>query len=300
MNQILAKLKEDYGLDDRHIAVIDALTIHGKMDAKKICDVTSITPGRIYNYLNFLIGNKLIIRTGKRPFEYEATEINEHILEFTKNKIDALLESQYQLVELMGKNVTEHFDRITSSIKFTQTHLSMISETKKAIKYISLHTAFPYVLYPFDKDAFIKLRKAVVQSRPTITSYDPMMTLLVRKTYLDALDAGKEMIVIFEKMSWEYHLKVIKSFGRTFFNFWKKSLLKQFADYKIKAYFIDEYLPMQIDINERRVNLSFRHYDIINGIVISGRDITDLYNQVFDQHLSRSKDILPILSRVKY
>jgi predicted transcriptional regulator len=139
------------------------------------------------------------------------------------------------------------------------------------------------------------MRRAVVNSRPTITFFDTNIALLVYKTYKESLEKGKEMNVIFEKNSFDYHIKVIKKLGRRFAADWKKSVLDQFEHYNIKAYVIDEYLPMQMDINERRVNLSLRHHDIINGIVIQGSDIVELYNKVFNQHLKRARSVIPLI-----
>jgi sugar-specific transcriptional regulator TrmB len=300
MDALILKLKQSFGLDDRHADILDALNKAENLDAKQICRQTGIALGRIYDYLNFLLENKLIIRSSRRPYTYSIGNIQESIIDYTKGKIDNMLESQYDLIEMMGKSVPEHFDRITSSRKFTQIHISMITEAKKVIKYICLHTAFPYVLYPMDKNMFIKMRKAVVESRPTITSFDPMVTVLVYKTYLEAFESGKEFLVILEKKSFESHIDVIRKLGENFFRYWKSKVLEQLKRYNIKAYLIDEYLPFQIDINEKRVNVSFRHFEIINGVVIYGKDIIDLYNQVFEQHLQRAKEVLPIIKKLKF
>jgi predicted transcriptional regulator len=300
MREIILKLQEHFGLDEKHSLILNVLIDNNKISAKDICKETSIAVGRIYDYLNFLIDSGLIKRSLKRPYVYYIDNLNESIINYTKTKLDTMLDSQYDLIESMSKTSPEHFDRFTSSKKFTQIHLSMISEAKKTMKYISLHTACPYVLYPEDKDNFIKLRKAIVESRPTITYFDPMVTILIYKTYFTALNQGKEFIIIMEKKSFYDHLLVIKKLGVVFFNYWKKSIIEQFNKYSIKLYIIDEYLPFQIDINEKRVNVSFRHFEIINGIVIYGENITGLYNQVFEQHINRSKDVLPIIKKLKF
>ena len=68
----------------------------------------------------------------------------------------------------------------------------------------------------------------------------------------------------------------------------------------LKIYVIDEYTPFQIDLNEYKVNISFRHEKIINGIIIRGKEITELYSKVFEQHKLRAKNILPILQKANY
>jgi adenylate cyclase, class 2 len=296
MKSLLYRLGEYFDLNNNHIKILESL-LYENLDAKKICDKTKIPQGRIYDYLNYLIKNRLIEKSLKKPHIYSVKNLNETILMFMKTRIDDMISAQSEIMELMEGSEQYYFERIKDSKKFTQTHLSMISETKKRLNYISLHTSFPYTLYPFDKDMFIKLRKAIVDSRPTITAFDLNSAIISFNTYKEFLESGKEMNVIFEKRSFENHINVIKKLGDAFFNRWKKMILEQFQKYNIRVYVIDEYLPMQIDINEKRVNLSLRHHDLINGISISGQGITELYNTIFEQRLKRSEDVVPLIKR---
>ena len=263
MEELLRKLKENFGLDDKHIFILKILS-NENLNAKQICHKAKIPQGRIYDYLNFLIENNLVERTHKKPFKYSVGDLNEKVMGFMKRKVDNLVEAQSDVIDIMSGAAMNYFERITDSKKFTQVHLSMITEAKKTFNYISLHTSFPYVMYPFERDSFVKLRQAIVKNRPTITSFDPNVALLIRKTYLEAFEKGKDITVVFEKKSFDFHVKVIKKLGKKFLDEWKKSISEQFEKYNLKAFVLDEYLPMQIDVNERKVNNSLRHHNIIN------------------------------------
>ena len=295
---LLEKLKENFNLDEKHVLILEILHTNDGFNAKQICEKTQIPLGRIYDYLNYLLKNKLIQRSHKKPFLYSIADLNENVIGFMKKRVDNLVGAQSEIMDMMKKSELGYFERITSTKKFTHVHLSMISETKKAFNSISLHTSFPYMLYPYKRDMFLKLRKSIAGSRPTITFFDPQVALLVYKTYLEAFEKGKEFNLIFEKKSFDFHVKIIKKLGKSYFNEWKKTVIEQFKKYNIRGFVIDEYLPLQMDVNEKRVNIILRHHSIINGIVIYGRDITELYNQIFMQHKLRAKDVLPLIKNL--
>ncbi|MBW2963578.1 helix-turn-helix domain-containing protein [Candidatus Woesearchaeota archaeon] len=301
MEQIFKKLQNHFNLNSKHILILGSLQ-HESLDAKQICAKTNIPQGRIYYYLNYLVEKQLVEKTTKKPFLYSFSNVNQNIIGFMKQRIDKMLQAQGEVMDMMKGPSLDHFERITDTKKFTETHLNMISESKEFFNYVSLHTSFPYVLYSFnDLNNFIKMREAIAKSRPTITFFDTQIAILVYKTYLAALEKGIKMRVVFEKQSFDYHIKVIKKkLGKKFFEKWKKEVLEQFDKYNIQAYVLEEYLPIQIDINERRVNLVLRHLGIINGMVIGSHEITDLYTKIFAQTCQRAKNVLPLIKKLNF
>jgi len=298
MDKVFEKLKQNFGLRGKHILILEAIKDE-KLNAKQICDKTSIPQGRIYAYLNDLLENKIINRTPKKPYVYSISNLNKNVINFMKQKMDVMVEAQSEVMDMMKGPGIEQVEIVNNSKKFTEVHLRMITESK-VLKYISLHTSLPYVMYPFEFDDFIKLRRAVVKNRPTITFFDHNNATLIHKTYLDAFKKGKKMIVVFEKQSWENHLNVVRSLGREFFDRWKRQVLDNFEKYNIQVYIIDEYLPMQVDVNERRVNFSVRHLGIITGVVLLSNEVTKFYNQFFDQTCKRAKLLKPILIKAQF
>ncbi len=298
METVYTKLQETFGLNDKHILILKALK-HDGLGAKKICEKTKIPQGRIYEYLNHLIDNKLVEKTHKKPFTYSVYDLNYNVIGFMKHKMENMLRAQTEVMDLMKGSGLDYVDIVNSSTKFTQMHLAMIAEAK-SLKYISLHNSFPYALYPLEQSKFIKMRKAIVDSRPTITSFDGQMALLVFRTYKDALTQGKEIHVVLEKSSFDFHVNIIKGMGKKFFDYWKDTMIEQSKNYNIKAYVLDEYIPMQIDVNDRRVNISMRHLGVTSGVVIHSKDVVKFYSKIFDQNCKRAEDILPLIKKLKF
>ncbi|MFT4303996.1 MAG: helix-turn-helix domain-containing protein [Candidatus Woesearchaeota archaeon] len=298
--QIIEKLQQNFGLDKRQALILKVLISNKEMSAKDLSKTTGITMGRLYEQLSILEEVKIIERIGRRPFKFRTINLDEKVIDFTQSKIRKMLKSQADILEIVNETKSTVFDRINDSKKFTYEHLNMISESKKTIKYISLHTSFPFLMYPMDINKFEQLRKIIVNKRMTITFYDHYITRMIFNTYYDALKEGKSFEVIFELSSLISHMEIIASQGEFFFKNWKKMVLDQIKLYNLKIYVIDEYTPFQIDINEYKVNISFRHEKIINGIIIRGREITELYSKVFEQHKLRAKNILPILQNANY
>lgn len=294
MTFLFEKLKEKFGLNSKHVDILEALKDQ-KLDAKNICKKTGIMQGMIYNHLNFLIENKLIERSSKKPFTYSIVNLNMNVIGFMKNRIDEMLNAQLEVMDTMKGPGLDYFERINDSRRYTQMHLTMLSESKE-FNYVSIHGSFPYMMYPMDYENFMKIRKAIVKKRQTITSYDPKIAMLTFNSYKEAMEKGTKIIGVFEQRSFDFHVKIIKQMG--FFNDWRKIILNQFAKYNIKVYVANEYLPMQMDINEKRVSVSVRHFGIVNGIVLFNDEITRFYKQIFDENRKRAKDVVGLLKGV--
>ena len=123
MEEIYSKLQSDFGLGSKHILTLRSLE-NKDLGAKEICSKTQIPQGRIYPYLNFLVDNKLIEKTPKKPHVYSAKEFNKKVIEFMKKRIDSLLDSQSHIMDSM-KGRLEQIEMIGDSRMFTFSHLNI-------------------------------------------------------------------------------------------------------------------------------------------------------------------------------
>jgi predicted adenylyl cyclase CyaB len=298
MEEITQYLVKYFGIDENQINIFKTLLEHNNINAKEIAKLANINSGRIYEYINKLVTLNLVKKSSKRPYTYFIDDINESIIRFTKNKIDDLVRIQSNMLEYIDKKEQPFFERIDSSSAFTKNHVSMVSEDNNSFKYISLHKSFPYLLYPFDKENFVKLRKAITKDRNTITNSKTGEILLIRQAYIDSCEKMKNIEAIFEMNSFLHHIKIIKSLGNEFFEIWRESIIKQMKKYNIKVYVLNEYIPFQIDVSLNKVNVCFRYEEIISGIVIQEENMVKLYNKVFDQYKQRAQNIIPLIKRM--
>tara|TARA_B100000315_G_scaffold257467_1_gene306474 strand:- start:709 stop:1602 length:894 start_codon:yes stop_codon:yes gene_type:complete len=297
MEGVYRQLQDHFGLNTNHIQILETLE-HSNLEAKNLCEKTKIPRGRIYEYLNFLVEKGIIEKSKQRPYKYSITHLEQSIMSFTKHKIDSMVKIQSEIIDLMQEH-SEQVEMFKNNKQYTETHLAMLVEGK-SFKYTSPHLSFPYTLYPYDYELFVKLRKAIISSRPTTTFSGTDVIFLIYKTYLDAFKEGKVVTGILEKASFDRNIKIIKSLGKPFFDKWKKTVLEQFKKYGLKTYVLDEYIPHQIDINEKRATVALRFHGVTSGISMRSKDAVKFYDRVFEQNLKRAKDVVPMIKKLKY
>ncbi|MBW2999997.1 winged helix-turn-helix domain-containing protein [Candidatus Woesearchaeota archaeon] len=297
-DQVFKKLKEEFRLKNKHILILKALQFKD-LSAESLSKKTKIPLGRIYSYLNELADSGLIKRTNKRPFVYIASDLERNIINFMKKRIDNLVKSEAEVIGLMKETGSEQIDIISNQEKFTFAHIRLLSEAKKSIKITAIHGSFPFLLYPSNKNDFVKLREMIMSKRQTISFTDYGTSFLVYKSYKDAYEGGKQFNLLFEKSTFEEHIKLIKKFlGEEFLQKMITDLIERIKKYKMNIYIIDEYNPMEIDVTEKKVGISIRHMGVTTGILIRSSNAVKLYSAFFEQRLSRAEPILPYLEKI--
>ncbi len=292
MDVLFSTLENEFGLKDQHVLLIKVLDGQ-KFNAREICKRTAVPKGRVYGYLNELVAMGLVEKLEGSPILYTVSDLKKNIVLFMKQRIDVLVTSQSKVTSLLGQEQSSSVELIDSSLKFTQAHLKMLEEAK-SFRYISVHHSFPYILYPDDEKDFLRIRRIIANARPTITH--PEFALLVHRSYHNSLKSGKMITSIFEKASFDYHLSLLSKWLE------KKELaqviegiINKLKLYAVKVYVLDEYSPLQIDTNERRVCLSLNYVGVTNGIIITSKEAVNFINKVFDEKINRAQDVLPLL-----
>jgi|GEM_PF-1648527 len=298
MHEMYSRLKGAFGLADKHILILQFLEKE-KLNAKQVADKTGIPYGRIYDYLNQLIEFELIEKTPKKPYKYFVTDFKENVIGFMRDRIEHQLKAQTEVIHLLSSNKgTEHVEIISNSEEFTNAHINMISEAS-VFKMVGVHDSFPYLLYPNKFEDWLSLRKVITAHRATLTHADLDTALLIYRTYMDALRAGKKLVVVFEKTTFDKHMKLIREkLGRDFLRKMIKDNLEKFGKYKAEVHIIDEYTTMQIDINEIRVNLCLKFLGVVKGILMLNKDVVKFFDAIYEQNLKKSKPVEPILKKM--
>lgn len=296
MDSAYALLKKEFGLRDKHIIIIQKLN-DKKLSAYELCKETSIPQGRIYEYINELVSAGIIEKHGRKPAVYAISDLKKNLLWFTKHRIDGLIHSQSDMMSALHHGRQETVELIDSSMKFTHIHMRMIAESK-IFRGISVHRSFPYVLYPESVEDFLEVRKIITHARPTITHNTPELVLMVYRCYMDALKSGCRCELLFERESFDFHIKLLKRWLQPKrFNAIIGSIIGKLTKYNIRVGVIDEYSPMEIECNEKNVCMIINYVGVTNGILITSKDAVNFVGQMFDAKANRSKDVLPLLKK---
>lgn len=295
-DQILSKLKDEYGLKEKDVLIIKAIR-YEKATAEQICKITKIPLGRVYSYLNKLVSKGLIERTSKKPYYYVIKDFNKNIISFMKDTRHKFVKKEAEVLKLMKGPGSEHIETIDTKEKFTQFHLNIIAEGQ-IVKITGYHGSFPYILYPNKWDEFIRLRHLVLSKRDTISFTDDETAYLVFKTYREALANGVKFEVIFEKNAFDNHLNMmLESWGKPYVQKFLKNLKKKLNQHSIKIYLLDEFLPLQADINENRVGLALIKKGSTTGAVIFSKNMVQIHSLIFEQRKERTIDLEQYLKK---
>ena len=291
MKDIIKELANEFDLKSKHMLILDAL-YDGDLPAHEICRRTKIPIGRIYDFLNELLSYDLIEKISGKPALYSMANPSEKITSFLKHKFDRLVEKENRILDLMQrKQSIESMETIHSGDEFTFKQIQLLSECK-AIKTVVRHGSIPFPIYPSDSTEFQKVREVIVKNRPTMAHTTHEMTFMIYKAYKDAYKKGKQFSAIIEKSALDFNLNIIKTkLGEPFLKKMIEGFKEKIKKYKIKIHVVDEYVPMQIFITEKKVLLSIIHLGITTGVLIQSDEVVSLYKDFYDDLVGKSKPI---------
>ena len=291
MREIIKELASEFDLKSKHLFILDAL-YDQDLCAAVISKKTNIPMGRIYDFLNDLLEYGLIEKTSKKPSVYSMKNPGERITSFLKYKFDRLVEKENKILDMIRKKQTiESVEVINSGDEFTFKQIQLLSECK-AIRTVVRHGSIPFPIYPSNSEEFQKVRDIIVKNRATLAHTTHEMTFMIYKAHKDAYERGKHFSAIIEKGALDFNLNIIESkLGKKFLTKMVKDIKEKIKRYGMKIYVINEYVPMQIFITEKKVMLSIIHLGITTGVVIQSDEVVKLYRDFYDDMIERSKPI---------
>jgi sugar-specific transcriptional regulator TrmB len=291
MEEIIKKLATEFHLKNQQLLILEVL-FNTDLSAQEISKKTRIPLGRIYDFLNSLISFGLIEKTTKKPSLYSMKNPNEKITSFLKYKFDMLVEKENRILNLIQKKQNlDNLEIIHSGDEFTFKQLQLLSECKE-IRTVVRHGSIPFPIYPSNSHDFLKVRDIIVKNRPTLAHTTQEMSFMIYKAHKDAYEQGKFFSAIIEKSALDMNLRTIREkFGHIFLHQMIEDIKQRIKKYSMKICIIDEYVPMQIFITEKKVMLSIIHLGMTNGVVIQSDDVVSLYTDFYEDMLSRSKPI---------
>ena len=295
MNEELVRiLTQSFGVGDKHLAIIQRLE-NNALTAEALCKSTGIPQGRIYDYLRFLVDAGLVQKTTKRPYRYSIPDLKKNLVGFTQQAIDRLIQYQSEMMYLLKQDKLPAIASLSNAMLVTQTHLSLLTEAQP-FRIICISGSYPYLLYPTEFKAFIKLREMVASVRPTISHGGKDVAPLVHRAYLDAVKQGKRILVLFDRKTFDFHMALFREkLGNNGFVRLLRENLDRLEKSHVQAYVMSDVSPLQIDINEKKVCVSMRYLGASSGLSMSHEDVVAFYQRFFDQKMSTATDVRELL-----
>jgi len=292
MEKVIKELGKNFNLNGKELLIVEAL-IKEPLNAHKLSKTTDIPLGRIYDHLNNLIKVRLVDRSEKKPYVYSIDRFNENIADFLKYNFEDMVQKQHRIMHLL-EHRAKKFDEIEiieSGDDFSFRTIQLLKEAK-FIKNVVRHGSIPFSVYPDKIDDFSKVRKAVVENRTTLAYTTPEMTLMLYQSHEEAYKSGKNIEYIVERQSLNSYLNLIKKkFKKKFYNKMIEIIKERLEKYNVKIYVLDEFVPMQIFVTDKKVFLALIHLMHTQGIILMNKVAEELYSTYFDELKNRCKQI---------
>ena len=295
---IINELKHRGYLSPKQVLILTELA-SCELSAKELCKKTKIPLGRIYEPLNLLISQKLLIKKGKKPCVYSFEDPQHKIITFMKKKFDTFMIDENKIIDMLDEKTPPKIELLKSKEDFTFYLIKAISSCKKGLETVARHGSLPFIFYLSNKQDFLKVRTLINTKRTTIAHTTDTKAIMVYNAYQEALEKGKYFDAICNEETFLWHMNLIKKhLGKDFL----MQLIKDFKDrckkYDIKFSIIKEYLPMQIFITHNTVVLLHIHLGVGSGIEIQNKETVELYNSMIKDMVKRSKSVDYYLKKI--
>ena len=293
MNEDLLKiLSQSFGVGEKHLAIIQRLE-NNALTAEALCKSTGIPRGRIYNYLQHLVDAGLVQKSAKRPYRYSIPDLKKNVVSFTQRSIDKLIQRQSEVLYMLKQDKFPAIAPLSNAMLVTQAHISLLTEAQ-VFRIICISGSYPYILYPTVFKEFVSLREVVASVRPTITHGGKDLAPLMHRAYVDALQQGKRIIVLFDRKTFDFHMALFRERLSERFKAMLQENLRRLDKYNVQAYVMSDACPLQIDINEKKVSVSMRNLGV-TGLLVSHEEMVSFYQRFFDQKMSTAVDVRELL-----
>ncbi len=288
---VFGELKNRYGLKSQHLDILGCLQ-HSDRSADAISKQTQIPLGRLYGFLNELLDNGLVDKSGRKPFQYSVQPPQEKILLFMQRQFDTAVRNQSEIMNLLEqKDRLHHLEVIESSERFSYAMLQMLNEGKY-FKAMARQTSFPFSLYSHDKKDFLAIREAIGRRRQTLAYHTPEIAAIMFNTITEFHRKRRPYTEIVCKEAFDTHLSFIREeFGSDMHQRILDGLAHKIKHFNFKAFVVDEINPMQIFITDKRVLFSLIFKGKTSGVVIRSSDVVNLYEHLFATMQSRAVPI---------
>ena len=105
-SDILEILRRYGNFRDNHLLIIRAL-LNAEMSAEELCRSTGIPKGRIYEFLNYILDNRIVLAKGKHPKKYYIDSPQDSIARFLEKRF-----SDISIDEVSIRNIMANHKRV--------------------------------------------------------------------------------------------------------------------------------------------------------------------------------------------
>jgi sugar-specific transcriptional regulator TrmB len=285
--KIYELLKTDYGFRENHILILEALR-RGDMTADSICKSTKIPKGRVYNFLNFLVDNKIITAGQGYPKLYSACPWQTRIKDFLQHHFSKTVEDEKFMRGLI-KGEEKDIISINSDEEFVW-HLRRVLLARK--KFNAVTFLLPHLLYTNDPRRFSRFSEHLIEDEFSL-SPNPVINFMIKDAFWEAYARNEEFIYIVDEEGLKDYLNTLNRL------FEKKEVaeilkgIKECLEKKMVSIFVTKVKnPYYMLVTECEVFLIVIAKRFVEGVLIKNKEIATVYKKMFAEQISKSENLL--------
>jgi len=296
--RVFDELEKEFGLRKNHILILDALS-KDDYTADKLAKETGIPMGRIYEFLNDLLGWKLIDKKSGYPALYRVDNLERKVLDFIRKQHELNLEKEKRLLRLVEEKAGDQVDYITDREKYVLEDLRIVKESD-SIKTIQRTELLPQILYPLEEEDFIKLRNFMGGKRKTLLTRktDPLRIMSFRamkEAYLE----NKRFVYVIDNSTLEKNVSLFRRYYGKRFPQAMADLISQLERYpKVKVLVTKHSLPIFVRMGSKRVLLGVSYFGSTLGVLIKSEKVSAFYENHFEELMSESVNVIKVIKTI--
>lgn len=288
---LLEILRRDFGLRENHEAIIRILAEGPGLTAQQICDATGIPKGRIYDYLNELIAEHLILKKPTDPAIYWIDDVEKRIYEFSARRFEDLIEKERRLLKKIYFAKATDVENLPSRYQYNS-HLAKEHYIAEWINNIRSDGHYPLVFYPKSDDEYFSIKRRLME-REYLGVKDKMAMIRLRRARYQAMKEGKKVrFIISEPSYFEFVDSVKTEFGKSYLKERLQELndvLKRYPNVKIRV--LPKPISYDLFVSDKAVAFALEHRGILRGLIVHNPFVCDSYNQIFQRYYAEGKDV---------
>jgi hypothetical protein len=294
MKDTVTEFGEIYNIPEKQIRILKLLR-NKELTARQISKQADIPIGRLYDYINDLLFDKLIEKTNKKPAIYSFTEPEAKINNFIQHKFNETTSKESLMLSLLQSNPT--------TVRLLTTREDYISECRRIynqedkIFFIERMKTPPFYFYPEDNTDYDRVRRHIRRKRELILGLDTQQNLY-KTNYFKNLNSGTKFIGVTNKKTLTEFFKTMKkALGEEKFKIQIKKIIQITKKDNVHCKLVDQEFPYYLVVTKNNVLMCLTSAGNVINLLINDKDVATNFTLFFESLYRDAKPIIPFLEK---
>jgi len=281
---------DELELKPRHLDILNSLD-GSDLKVPEIVGKTGIPKGKIYDLLNELIDKGLIGRYGKNPKKYTTKNLFLQMKKSLSNNFVEQVKNHIKVLNLLEEEPQPEKVIVFSNSEDYFKSIMVEMEKTNSLKVLCRHKSVPFVLYPNDRDEFLKIRKFVSKKRKLFLSSEELFAKMNEK-YHQFLNSGKRLEYIIDRESIDNYFNNLRKYlGKVKFNQFRDEIYFKLKNSNLSINVIENNYQYSMFVSDTSVFINVAALSSSLGLSIYNKETASVYSALFEDIKSISESL---------